>query len=243
MVRHYTRNHLIQAILAVLGKEYECRHKGHGRAGRLLEDLLGIDGGNHDVADAVGFEIKTSSSGNTPITLFHKDPRPRGGKNQLGAVAHLVHRYGWHGEYRGEAIKSFRATIYGQWSNTRGDITLKAQADDHKICIMHGQKELAWWDSNELVGIASAKLRNIMYVNAQTLPDGRVCFTDAQIFETFSPLKLLNAINRGIIAIDFDARSNPGKKSIRNHGTKFRIKEKDILQIYQKISKIPLLNE
>jgi len=238
MVRHYTRGNLVEAIVAILSKTYDCPHKGHGRAGRLLEDLLGIDGGNHDVADAVGFEIKTSFSANTPITLFHKDPRPRNSQHQIGAVDHLVHHYGWSAERHGEVVKSFRATIYGQWKNSQEDITFTVQADEEKIRIMHAAKEIAWWDANELVGIASAKLRNILYVNASTLKDGRVQFIEAKMFETFAPLKFLNALNKGIIAIDFDARSNPGKNSIRNHGTKFRIKERDILHIYQKITPI-----
>jgi len=204
----------------------------------LLEELLGIDGGNHDVADAVGFEIKTSSSANTPITLFHKDPQPRNSKRQTGAVNHLVHHYGWLAEHHGEAVKSFRATIYGQWNNAQGDVTFTVQADEEKIRIMHATKEIAWWDANELVGIASAKLRNILYVNALTLKDGCVQFNEAKIFETFAPLRFLNTLNQGIVAIDFDARSNPGKPSIRNHGTKFRIKERDILHIYQRITPI-----
>jgi len=238
MVKHYTRGKLIEAILAIIGKIHECPHKGHGRAGKLLEELLGIDGGNHDVADAVGFEIKTSSNNQTPITLFHKDPHPRNSKKQLGAVNHLVHHYGWHGEHHGAAVKSFRATIYGQWNNAQGDVHLKIQADEEKVRILHEQKEIAWWDANELVGIASAKLRNILYVNAKTLKDGKVQFVDAKIFDTFAPLKFIQALNQGIIAIDFDARSNPGRISIRNHGTKFRIKERDILHIYQKITPI-----
>jgi len=123
----------------------------------------------------------------------------------------------------------------GKWVNLKGDITLRVCADNDKIRILHDEKEVAWWDSNELVGIASAKLRNILYVNAEALPDGRIKFTEAQIFETFAPLNFIRALNEGTVAIDFDARSNPNKNSIRNHGTKFRIRERDILKIYQNI--------
>jgi len=223
-----------------MGKPHACDYRGHGRAGRLLEALLGIDGGNHDVADAVGFEIKSSSSSQTPITLFHKDPQPRNQKIQMGAVNHLVHHYGWHSEHRGRAVQSFRATMYGQWSNAQNNVTLHVQADENTIRIMHAEQTVAWWDANELVGIASAKLRNILYVNAETLDDGAILFTEAKIFDTFAPLKFLHALNQGIVAIDFDARTQPGRSSIRNHGTKFRIREKDILHIYQKILPVVL---
>jgi len=236
MVKHYTRAELVRRIHDILGNEYECRYRGHGRAGNLLGELLGIRGGNYDVADAVGFEIKTSYSSSTPITLLHKDPLPRNKKDQLGALNNLAMNYGWDSEHHGENVKSFRATLYGKWVNSKGDITLCVRADDDKVRILHESKEVAWWGSNELVGIASAKLRNILYVNAVALANGCIKFTEAQIFETFAPLKFICCLNEGIVAIDFDARSNPNKNSIRNHGTKFRIRERDILKIHQTIS-------
>jgi len=244
MVRHYTRNALIEAIKTILthsqNQPYPCSHKGHGRAGRLLEDLLGISGGNHDVADAVGFEIKTSSNSSTPITLFHKDPLPRNSKNQIGAVNALIENYGWVSEHNGQTVKSFRATLYGQWKDVKSETVLKVIADEQQVCVVDKEKCLAYWDTNELVGIASAKLRNILYVNAQTDSHGNVRYTDAKLFNSFAPFNFLRALNDGIVAIDFDARSNPSKSSIRNHGTKFRIKEKDIHFIYQTISPIEL---
>jgi len=244
MVRHYTRNALIEAIQAILlhsqHQTYECNHKGHGRAGRLLEDLLGISGGNHDVADAVGFEIKTSSNSSTPITLFHKDPLPRNSKKQIGAVNALIENYGWVSEHNGQAVKSFRATLYGQWKDVKSETVLQVIADEYQVRVTDKEKCLAYWDTNELVGIASAKLRNILYVNAQTDSNGSVRYTDAKMFNSFAPFNFVRALNNGIVAIDFDARSNPGKSSIRNHGTKFRIKEKDIHCIYQTISTIEL---
>jgi len=242
MVRHYTRTALIAAIVDILqqsrNQPYACTHKGHGRAGRLLEDLLGISGNNHDVADAVGFEIKTSSNPHTPITLFHKDPLPRNSKHQHGAVNVLVEQYGWASEHQGQVVKSFRATLYGKWQDVKSDVLLEVQANEHQVRVMHQEKCLALWDTNELVGIASAKLRNILYVNAQTDNQGNVRYTDAKFFNTFAPFHFVRALNDGIVAIDFDARSNPGKSSIRNHGTKFRIKEKDIHCIYQTLSAI-----
>jgi len=47
-------------------------------------------------------------------------------------------------------------------------------------------------------------------------------------------LGICNAIKDGIIYIDFDARTKKGKgTSLRNHGTKFRIKVKDVGIIYE----------
>jgi len=244
MVKHYTRTALIKAVQNIIaGGPYKCIYQGDGRAGHLMEDLLGISNNNYDVADAVGFEIKTSRNPNTPITLFHKDPMPRNTKFVQGAVNKLVQDYGWLSQHHGQEVKSFRATIYGTWSDQTGHIHLRVVADEEKIHILCENQEQAYWDSNALIGAASAKLRNMIYVKASIQPNGYVSYTEAQIFETFSPFKFLQAINKGIVAIDFDARSNPGKNSIRNHGTKFRIKEKDIPLIYQKIIPINATNQ
>lgn len=43
---------------------------GTGAAGKLLEELLGINGGNSDTPDAGKWEIKFHS-GNALLTLFH----------------------------------------------------------------------------------------------------------------------------------------------------------------------------
>lgn len=235
MVRHFTRAQLIAAIQeAIAGGPYTCNTRGHGRAGNLLEEVLGLDGGNHDVADAVGFELKTTLSPNTPTTLFHKDPKPRGKKGTLGAVAILLERFGWPSTYGedGAIVKSFRATMWGKWTSQHTKEELVISANEDKVSITHEGTEYAYWDSNDLVGAASAKLRNMMFVEAKENRDGTINFVNAYLFEDFQPFRFLKAIESGHVAIDFDARTNPHKTSIRNHGTKFRIRERDFMMIY-----------
>lgn len=239
MVKHYTRPELILAIQDIVaGGSYECKYNGNGRAGNLIEELLGINGGNFDVADAVGFELKTSLSSNTPITLFHKDPKPRGTKTTSSAVRVLIEEFGWPSDYDGAIVASFRATMYGSWSNSSKTVTLNVTADHDKVCIMHGNVEKAFWESDILIGAAAAKLRNMMHVKAVSHDDGSISYTSAQLYESFGPLKFLRAIQEGIVAIDFDARTKPVGRGIRNHGTKFRIREKDIPMIYETVSPI-----
>ena len=45
---------------------------------------------------------------------------------------------------------------------------------------------------------------------------------------------LIDAILCGIVAIDFDAREQPGQNSLRDHGTKFRIDVGDLRKIYDR---------
>lgn len=244
MVKHFTRADLISAIkLAIQNSPYDCNTRGHGRAGNLLEEVLGIDGGNHDVADAVGFELKTTLSPNTPVTLFHKDPKPRGKRGVPGATAILVNQFGWPSTYgdKGDIVQSFRATIFGQWKSSHTDDILKVTATNETVSISHNDNEVAYWDSNDLVAAAAAKLRNMMFVEAKAESDGKISFVGAHLFEDFQPFKFIKAIEGGDIAIDFDARTIPGKSSIRNHGTKFRIKERNLMMIYGKTSAIDKL--
>ena len=244
MVKHFTRADLILAIKAAIeNSPYTCKTRGHGRAGNLLEEVLGIDGGNHDVADAVGFELKTTLSHNTPVTLFHKDPKPRGKRGVPGATALLVEKFGWPSVYgeNEDPVKSFRATIYGQWTSTQTGNQIKIIANNDTVSINHKNEVEAYWDSNDLVAAAAAKLRNMMFVEAKVKPDDKISFINAHLFEDFQPFKFIKAIESGDVAIDFDARTIPGKTSIRNHGTKFRIKEKDLMMIYGKVTPIDKL--
>lgn len=239
MMKSYKRKELISEIRRIIaGGSYECKYRGHGRAGNLIEELLGLDGSNLDIADAGKYELKTSLSSSTPITLFHKDPKPRGTKEVRSAVKTLIEEFGWESDYHGQVVKSFRATVYGQWWNSSKTVCLDIIANPDKVQVMHGDTEKAYWDSDSLISAAAAKLRNIMHVRAIEDVDGRISFTDAQLFETFGALKFLSALQDGIVAIDFDARTKPNSNAIRNHGTKFRIKERDIPRIFETITPI-----
>jgi hypothetical protein len=232
MVKHYTRPALMLAIKRAIDESpHTCTSRADGRAGLLLEQLLGIAGGNHDVADAVGFELKTSISPSTPVTLFHKEPLPR------GSTSAMVHRYGWPGTYERNGVAlpvtSFRATIYGAWnSQSQPGVQLNISANQQTVDIMHGDERIAYWDSNNLIAAASQKLRNMMLVFARDNGDGTVSFLSASLLENFQPFSFLTSIQDGTIAIEYDARTNPNRLSVRNHGTKFRIKERDLSKIY-----------
>ena len=235
MVKHLTRPILIEEIRQAINcSPHPGISRADGRAGLLLEKLLGIEGGNHDVADAVGFELKTSISPNTPVTLFHKEALPRGN------CTTMVHRFGWPAEYGGEKhpVTSFRATIYGEWTSKYEDITLRVVADNTHVAIMSGQERVAYWKSDDLAAAAAAKLRNMMLLFARDNGDGTISFTSANLLENFQPFKFIEAINAGRIAIEYDARTKPNSTTVRNHGTKFRIRERDLHLIYTHVETI-----
>ena len=61
--------------------------EGTGAPGLYLEHLLGLRTSNADIPDAGEWEIKFSS-GSSLVTLFHKDPYPRG-----VAVRYMINRW------------------------------------------------------------------------------------------------------------------------------------------------------
>ena len=76
---------------------------GTGAPGILLEELLGIRGGNLDIPDAGRWELKFHSR-KSLLTLFHLEAEPRGHMRQM------VRRFGWKDA---QGRTSFRHTIRG----------------------------------------------------------------------------------------------------------------------------------
>ncbi len=206
----------------------------------MLEHLLGIEGGNYDLPDAVGHELKTSLSSTTLVTLFHKDPKPR----KPSVVKALVDGFGWeptHKDKYPSGTLSFRHTIHG-----KSDRGFSVIVDDEKISIAFRPEDVdakhrewldlvykrtkgrldpcPYWTVDEIVSAASSKLRNCIFVKAvQDKPQKMVKYTNAYFLANFKPMFFLKCIKEGRVAIDFDARTKG--KTVRNHGTKFRIKE------------------
>jgi len=78
-------------------------------------------------------------------------------------------------------------------------------------------------------------VRRLILVKGKVSKDKRhVIYNSAVAYWDLNMLGICNAIKDGIIYIDFDARTKKGKgTSLRNHGTKFRIKVKDVGIIYE----------
>jgi len=62
-----------------------------------------------------------------------------------------------------------------------------------------------------------------------------VTYTRADCFEDLQLSAFIFEVHRGVVNIDFDAReTEPGSKSLRNHGTKFRVSPDDMCRLYAK---------
>lgn len=222
--------------------------RNDGDVGNTLEGLLEIEENNLPIANAGEWEMKAKRRRSTSfITLFHKEPLPRG-----KIVPHvLLPNFGWEHDNAGtkypENEKSFRHTIFATRYTDRG---FRVEVDDEKsVRIVFSLKEVSvekhgrwregviektsgilspepYWDTTTLSKVLHLKMKNCFFVVADTRTEqGRNMFRYAEIYvlSHVSVSRFLGAIRAGDVVIDFDARTG------HNHGTKFRAKDMDTL--------------
>ena len=183
--------------------------------------------GNKDIADIVGWELKYYTLKTSLITLFHKEPEPK------GVLRYMVSQYGWIDAHN---RRSFRHTIRGRSDrfevvNDAGNIIVRPleNSDDSVVPI---------WSHDTLLNIAGGKLRRLITVRGER--NGiKVRFNRVDRFEDLFLTRLIEYIKNGTIAIDFDVREKmAGSDALRNHGTKFRIPPENIKGIYKKHDRV-----
>ena len=208
-------------------------NRGTGTPGRYLEHLLQIyarlNPESPDFRLAGGWELKYHGDTN-PITLFRKEPSPRG-----RATRQLVEKYGKPGTVEGtlsEGNISFRRTVRGKtgslWLEDDGE---KIVLRDPHLAPEH-QVE-AYWDYETLMERFQDKLSNLILVRGQFNPASKlVNYTNASYFTDLELDKVLYAIKSGLVFIDFNVWRKP-TGALRNHGTEFRITPDNLRHLYR----------
>lgn len=196
-------------------------YRGTGAPGIFLEDLLGLTTGNKDIPDSLGWEVKYYTKKTNLITLFHKEPRPD------DAVRYMVSKWGWKNE---AGCMCFRHTIAGKSDRFKIDL----DGDQIWIHRIGGNGVVPHWTQDDILNAAGAKLRRVMLVLGERT--GQVVdYIRTDCFEDLEVLEFISNVYLGIIKIDFDAREKtPGSKTLRNHGTKFRVSPGDMCRLYTK---------
>jgi len=194
--------------------------RGTGGPGLVLEDMLGLKNANSDTPDAGKWEIKFHSR-NALLTMFHLEAQP---KDHMHI---MVRTFGW---LDNKGRTSFRHTIRGR--SSRGFYVAN---ESNRITVRHpDEADVIWpyWSHDDLVNAFAQKMRRLIVVKGRKRkqPD-EVCYERADLYWDPRTLLLPNLIEQGVIAIDFDARTNNGR-GLRNHGTKFRISMDDIGKLY-----------
>ena len=197
------------------------RYNGTGGAGNFLEDLLGLKTGNQDIADILGWEVKFYTPKTSYITLFHKEPTPK------GVMRYMVSKYGWEDA---QGRRSFRHTIAG-----RSDRFIVADdAGNVVVRPLKGNGPIPTWTHDTLLNVAGNKLRRLLLVYGER-DRRRVRFNLADCFEDLHLTLFVLEMVMGTVAVDFDAREkDPGRQALRNHGTKFRVSPTNVCRLYLK---------
>jgi hypothetical protein len=213
---------LVKEIIRMGVVDIPTQFNGAGAPGNTLEYLLNVERNNFDSPDLSDWEIKFHGGG-ALLTLFHKDPQPK------GIMDKMVNEFGWEND-KGQI--SFRHTISGK--SERGFVVYNA---DNRISVSNvtDERVVPYWDHNIILNAIGAKLRRLILVNGTVFKDSRqVIYEHATGYWDFNLYGVCEAIKDGIIYIDFDARTTGGRgTSLRNHGTKFRININDIGKIYE----------
>jgi len=254
----FTKDELINELLKIkkMGWIKNARPGNQGGVGNTLEDLLGIKENNLPLANASEWELKCQRNEQSSLTtLFHMEPSPR----SLNIVPNiLLLKYGWTHQKAGSLYPinemSFRQTINGISRTDRGfGIELNREekkvivsfdyryvSDRHKEWLNSvkdkvGLGELSpqpYWGFNDLFHKVGTKLLNCFYIKADVKKIKGLEFyyySNISILENLSLEKFINAIEDGIILIDFDARTG------HNHGTKFRMRQNKLPQLYERV--------
>lgn len=260
-IKIYTKESLIEEFhkIADMGWIPNARPGNAGGVGNTLEDLLGIEENNLPIPNAAEWELKAQRKNTSSLTtLFHTEPSPRAIKFVPEIFLKL---YGWPHRHAGkrypEDKKSFRQTISGNGYSDRGfavildfdNRRIQISFDADKVAPKHydwlrhveqraGSGELnpqPYWGFDDLAYKAGTKLLNCFYVQAEVKRfQGLEYFryNDVKLLRKFSFAGFLAEIKSGNIYVDIDARTG------HNHGTKFRMRQNCIANLYEEAIQI-----
>lgn len=252
----YTKESLIEALINIrdLGFVPNIRHGNHGGIGNTLEQLLGIEENNLPIPNAAEWELKTQRLNTKSLTtLFHLEPSPQALKF---VPSMLLPKYGW--KHQNAGIKypdnelSFRQTINGMAASDRGFKIVVSTAEKKILVSFNSQlvssKHSAWlksvetriglgelnpqpyWGFSDIAAKAGTKLHNCFYIQAKVQRQNGIEYYHYQkIFQLsgFNFEGFLNGLLQGFVLVDFDARTG------HNHGTKFRLRQNRLPDLYQ----------
>jgi len=257
----FTKDQLILELRKIkeMGWIKNTRPGNVGGIGNTLEDLLGIKENNLPIPNAAEWELKTQRANTSSLTtLFHMEPAPRALKF---APQIFLLKYGWPHKEAGTRYPknemSFRQTIGGKNVSDRG-FKIVINRRERKVLVSFNSNKVAeyhsdwiasvnkrigldeinpqpYWGFDDLFHKAGTKLINCFYVQAQVKKkDGEEYFYYNKILmlQKFSIDKFVKALEENNVLVDFDARTG------HNHGTKFRLRQNFLPELYKKITEI-----
>lgn len=220
---------LVEKLQAISDMGYvKALRRGNTGVGYTFESLFGLEETNIPIPDIGGrVEIKTTRKDSfSLVTLFTFN---RG--VWIRRQKEIIEQFGYEDEKGRKALKS---TIFYNRPNSLG---LYIEIDESKNVIRllsSGNELLAEWDVYVVVGVFSSKLSRLLFV----LADRRTVqgqeefhFNEAYLLTEPNPRNFLNAFKNSLVGIDLRIHLKENG-TVRNRGTGFRMREKDMLELY-----------
>lgn len=214
----------------------ESERRGPTGIGHTLEKWLGVSENNLPIPDIGGrVEIKaTRSTANNLITLFTFN---RGVWKH--SQAEIIRRWGYFDESRNRP--ALYSTVSAAAPNPQGlQITLPAEADSVSVIHAESGEVLASWDLFHIVGKFMTKFERLLLVRAESRRTARAeefHFNEAHLLAEPSAQTFRNCFLSGKALIDIRMH-HPPKRSVRNHGTGFRVREHDLPSLFGRIENL-----
>lgn len=205
--------------------------RGPTGIGHLIENELGLSETNISIPDIGGrVEIKaTRKNVNSLITLFTFNRGVWKFKQR-----DLIDKYGYKDKNGRQALYN---TVSKKTPNSQG-FYLESDQNKH-LFILKNEYEIeniAEWSIYVIAGKFMTKLDRLLLIFADNKIEKDVehfHFNEAYILENPTPEKFLEAFEKSELLIDLrmHLRDSGG---VRNHGTAFRISEKNLIDLYTK---------
>ncbi|MEW6509044.1 MAG: MvaI/BcnI family restriction endonuclease [Bacteroidota bacterium] len=205
--------------------------KGPTGIGHLLEKELGLDETNIAIPDVGGrVELKaTRKKINSLITLFTFNRGVWKIKQK-----DLINKYGYQDEQGRQALYN---TVNKRTPSTQG-FYLISDATKHLIILRNNNENenVAEWSTYVIAGKFMTKLDRLLLILADNKLENNTeyfHFNEAYLLENPTPEKFLEAFEKSELLIDLRMHLKD-TGGVRNHGTGFRISEKNLTYLYTK---------
>jgi hypothetical protein len=223
---------LIKRLEALKTKEFvETSRKGPTGIGHLLERELGLKETNIAIPDIGGrVELKgTRRNTSSLITLFTFNKGVWHVKQK-----ELITNYGYKDEQGRQALYNI---VNNKKPNSQGFYLVSDPARHLIILKNKNEKQtFAEWSTYVIAGKFMTKLDRLLLIIADNkIENGKehFHFNEAYLLENPTPEKFLEAFERSELMIDLRMHLKPSG-TVRNHGTGFRISEKNLMLLYAK---------
>ena len=260
--RIFTKKSLSDALIEIKNMGWirnDLGKKGDGIPGDILEAYLGVPRNNLPIADASGWELKTHRNGSSAmVSLSHKEMKTDIKKSVVPKM--MLPIFGWPHQEAGtkypDTELSLRTDIVGDKWNSRG-FKLNVDKGAQRVYVTFDPSKVSndnsewkagviekmraipfsepYYDFSDFYKTIGRKFLNCFFVKCDEMYSGSaqyIRFTEAYILEDVDVQRFMEGVENGDVKIEFDARTG------HNHGTKMRMFEDDIPDVYSKVTKI-----